>query len=297
MNTSRGPIVGIGEILWDLLPDGPQLGGAPFNFTFHCHQLGWPAVMVSRIGNDERGQQIRTRLAELGLSGDYLQSDGKHPTGTVSVRLVDGQPSYTIHEDVAWDFLDFDPPLKGLMASAAALCFGTLAQRRPASHAAIRDALRAAKGAKIVCDVNLRQTYWSKEVMEESLRASHWVKLNNVELVRLHGTLPLGPYAEAESAERLRQRYDLELVCLTRGEKGCLVRTATETIEEPGLPVTVVDTIGAGDAFTAGLVVSVLEGRPLREAVRRANRLAAAVAGARGGTPQIDPAILDQPPA
>lgn len=277
----KPPILGLGEILWDLLPDGPQLGGAPFNFAFHCHRLGWPAVMASRVGRDPLGDDILLRLADLGLDAGQVQIDDAHPTGTVAVELTaDGQPSYTIREDVAWDHLAWGPDLAAAAKSAAAVCFGTLAQRGPASRATIR-AVLAATSAKVVFDVNLRQHYWHRDVIEASLRASDWVKLNADELHTLGGLFDVG------SAAALRERFDLELVCLTRGADGCLVTTATETVEEPGVAVTVVDTVGAGDAFTAALVVGVLEGRPLREAVRRANRLAARVAGAKGGTPEL----------
>lgn len=289
----KPPILGLGEILWDLLPDGPLLGGAPFNFAFHCHRLGRPAVMASRVGRDPLGDDILNCLADLGLDASQVQVDDAHPTGTVAVELTaDGQPTYTIREDVAWDHLAWGQGLEAVAMSAAAVCFGTLAQRSPASRETIRRVLAAATSAKVVFDVNLRQHYWHRDVIEESLHASHWVKLNADELHTLGGLFDFGSLGEAESVAALRERFDLELVCLTRGADGCRVTTATETIEDPGVPVTVVDTVGAGDAFTAALVVGVLEGRPLREAVRRANRLAARVAGSKGGTPTIDPATL-----
>lgn len=289
MNAPRGPILGVGEILWDLLPDGAQLGGAPFNFAFHCHRLGWPCYPVSRIGRDARGDEILTRLDGVGLSRQFVQVDATRPTGTVTVALdAAGQPSYTIHENVAWDHLAPDAALAPLLPTVAAVCFGTLAQRSPGTRQTIQELLAGATAAKVVCDINLRQHYWSREVIEESLRACHWLKLNTDELHVLDDQLGLHALGEAESVASLRERYNLELVCLTRGAAGCLVRTATEQIEEPGIPVTVVDTIGAGDAFTAALLVSVLEGRPLREAVQRANQLAARVAGAKGGTPLLD---------
>jgi fructokinase len=294
----KQPILGLGEILWDLLPDGPQLGGAPFNFTFHCHQLGWPAVMVSRIGRDSPGQEIQQRLRDLNLSAEQLQVDPPHSTGTVTVAFdTAGQPSYTIHENVAWDYLAWQPDLATLAQTAAAVCFGTLAQRNPTSRATIRQVIEAARSAKVVCDINLRQHYWDREVIVDSLRHTDWLKLNSDELATLASLLNLGSTDEATALRAMRERYDLELVCLTRGADGCRVETATETIEEPGIPVKVIDTIGAGDSFTAGLLVSVLEGRPLREAVARANRLAARVAGSKGGTPVIDVAKLGDPGA
>ncbi len=288
------PILGLGEILWDLLPDGPQLGGAPFNFTFHCHQLGWPAVMVSRIGRDPLGDTIGQRLDTAHLDASQVQIDDVHPTGTVAVTLdATGQPSYTIRENVAWDHLARGPGLQALAATAAAVCFGSLAQRNPVSRATIQNVLGAATTARRVFDVNLRQHFWSRELLEQSLHVSHWAKLNADELRTLADLFHLESSSEVAMVEALRQRFDLELVCLTRGGDGCLVRTASKVIEEPGIPVNVVDTIGAGDAFTAGLVVGVLQGRLLGEAVRWANRLAARVASSKGATPSIDPATLD----
>ncbi len=289
MRPQRVEIVGLGEILWDLLPEGPRLGGAPFNFTFHCHQLGRSAVMVSRVGADELGRRIRASVRALGLDDAFLQDDARHATGTVPV-VVDaaGQPTFTITPDVAYDHLAWDARLEALIAGARAVCFGTLIQRQPTARATVRRALAAARGAIIVYDVNLRQHYYDRDVIETSLAASRWVKLNDGELLVLRDLLGLAGATDAARLADLRRRYDLELAALTRGERGCLVQTADAEVDLPGVPVRVVDTIGAGDSFTAGLLVSVLEGRPLADAARFANRLAARVAGSAGGTPVID---------
>ncbi len=288
-------IVGLGEILWDLLPGGWRLGGAPFNFTFHCHQLGRRAVMVSRVGADDLGRLIRTSVRDLGLSDAFLQEDEAHPTGTVTVAVdAAGQPTFTITPEVAWDYLAWDERLPGLFGRARAVCFGTLVQRRPAARETVARALAAARGALLVYDVNLRQHYYDREVIEASLTASRWAKLNDAELLVLRDLLGLSGTTDAARLGDLRRRYGLELVALTRGECGCLVQTAAEEIDLPGVPVRVVDTVGAGDAFTAGLLVSVLEGRPLAEAVAFANRLAARVAASAGGTPAIDRRELER---
>jgi fructokinase len=281
------PIIGLGEILWDLLPGGKQLGGAPFNFTFHAHQLGHPAVMVSRVGADALGLEIREQVQSRGLDNACLQTDLIHPTGTVPVTLDShGQPSYTITEDVAYDYLAWDDKLATLFGSARAVCFGTLIQRHVVARRTVRRALAAAKNAVIVYDINLRQHFYSKEVIEESLHASRWMKLNDDELAVLAGLLDI-PADHAAGLRTLRQRYNLELACLTRGARGCLVQSKDESADLPGIRVQVVDTVGAGDAFTAGLLVSILEGRPLAEAAGFANRLAARVASCAGGTPVI----------
>src|SRR4051794_38458695 len=229
MQPGGGAIVGLGEVLWDLLPGGRQLGGAPFNFAFHCHQLGWPSVMVSRVGADDLGRDIRAALRERGLSDEFLQEDPDHPTGTVPVTLnAEGQPQFTITPDVAYDHLARQPSWGALFGRAQAVCFGTLVQRAPAAREAVRRALDAARNALVVYDVDLRQHYYSREVVEASLRASRWVKLNDDELKALRDLLGLRGDTEPATLADLRRRYGPELACLTRGARGCLLQTADE---------------------------------------------------------------------
>jgi fructokinase len=281
-------IVGLGEVLWDMLPAGRQLGGAPCNFAFHCQQLGHPSAIVSRVGADEPGRDLRAALQGLGLSDAYLQQDEVYPTGRVQVALdVHGVPDYTIVPQVAYDYLAWDDSLETLFGEVRAVCFGTLAQRHPEARATIRRALAAAHNALIVYDVNLRQDFYDKETIVASLAASRWVKLNEDELQVLTDLLGLAGATPSARLQVLRQRYGLELAALTRGERGCLLSSERDEIELPGVAVRVVDTIGAGDAFTAGLVASVLEGRSRAEAAGFANRLAACVAAAAGGTPLV----------
>lgn len=288
------PIVGVGEVLWDLFPTGRQLGGAPFNFTFHCHQLGHPALMVSRVGADALGHEIRAAIHRLGLSDALVQEDVAHPTGTVAVAVDEhGQPTFTITPDVAYDFLAWNADLEATFVQARAVCFGTLAQRHEVARATIRQALRAARQALIVYDVNLRQHFFSREILEESLRSCTWAKLNEDELTVLRALLELAGTTASATLANLRWRFGVKLAALTRGANGCLVQTANEEMDVPGVPVQVVDTVGAGDAFTAGLLVYGLEGRPLREAVPFANRLAARVAASAGGTPTISRAEVE----
>jgi fructokinase len=287
-------IVGLGEVLWDLLPGGRQLGGAPANFTFHCHQLGHRSAIVSRVGRDDLGRDIRAALAALGLADDHVQEDLDHATGTVPVQLdAAGQPAFTITPDVAYDYLSWDDRLTALLSQASAICFGTLVQRQTVSRQTIRRALELASNALVVYDINLRQDFYSREIIETSLAACRWVKLNDDELKVLQTLLGLAGKHEAQLLAALRSRYHLELACLTRGSHGCLVQTDDEEIAVPGIPVHVVDTVGAGDAFTAGLLVYALEGRPLAEAASFANRLAARVAASAGGTPRIKRAEIE----
>jgi fructokinase len=294
MDETAAEIVGLGEVLWDLLPSGRQLGGAPFNFTFHCHQLGHRSVMVSRVGKDDLGCEVRDAVRRLGLSTPYLQEDEHHPTGTVAVALDDRrQPTFTITPNVAYDYLAWSDGLLPLFAQARAICFGTLIQRCPVARQAVQRALAAAADAIVVYDINLRQHY-SREIVEASLHASRWAKLNEDELTVLRDLLGLSGTTVSVVLGELRRRYDLEVAALTRGERGCLVQSDGTEIDLPGIAVQVVDTVGAGDAFTAGLVACTLEGRGLAEAAVFANRLAAKVAASAGGTPVIDRAQIER---
>ena len=213
-------IVGMGEVLWDLLPSGKVLGGAPFNFTFHCHQLGHAAVMISRVGSDAPGAEIRDAMRGLGLDDRFVQDDDRHPTGTVGVQLDStGQPSYTIHPG-AWDHLAWEDQLVALLGQAQAVCFGTLIQRSDASRATVRRALRAGRDSLVVFDVNLRQEFFSREVLEESLRASRWVKLNDDELEVLRKMFLLSSTNKSATVADLRKRFGIELVALDSGREG-----------------------------------------------------------------------------
>lgn len=288
MRGSPSPILGLGEILWDLLPAGKQPGGAPFNFTFHCHQLGWPAIPISCVGNDELGQALRAEVLDRNLPDRFLQIDPDHATGTVSVSLdSQGQPTYTIHHDVAWDHLSWNTDLASLIPQARAVCFGTLGQRHPVARDTIRKIIEHATACEVlvVLDLNLRPPATSLEVIEESLRRARWAKLNEHELEELVDPLGLSGPAIVDQLADLRRRYDLELVALTRGDAGCLVQTEAREVDCPGVPILVADTIGAGDGFTAALLVAYLEGKSLTHAVHHANRIAALVASKSGGTP------------
>jgi fructokinase len=267
------PIVALGEVLWDLLPDGPRAGGAPFNFAFHCHQLGHPAVIVSRVGDDELGRRLRDEVRRLGLSDEFIGTDPGHPTGTVGVQVdAAGQPTYSIAEDVAWDFIERDLRLDELARAAAAVCFGTLAQRAPTSAATVRRFTELAHGrCPVVFDVNFRPPFAFPAVVRDSLPVADWVKVNADEYRSPFGW----------------DRLNVGLLCVTRGADGCVIRTPAETVELPGVAVKVVDTVGAGDAFTAALLTQHLEGKSLRQAARFANAYAAVVASKAGGTPAV----------
>lgn len=280
------PIVGIGEVLWDVYPDGRKVaGGAPFNFAFHCHQLGHSAVIVSRVGDDALGRELRERVRELGLSDEYIQTDPEHPTGTVQVTLdANAVPTYTITEDVAWDHLKWDEKIAALAKTYQAVCFGTLASREEETRFTIQRLLtvkRETNAGLIVYDVNLR----SEEVpafVDWGINTANWIKLNESEFLRVIDW----PNDTTKMIEKLQYYYQLLIV--TRGERGCFVLGDDGSANVPGVPAKVVDTVGAGDAFTAAMVCLHLEGKPLRECARFAVHYAARVCEQPGGTPRID---------
>lgn len=299
------PIVALGEVLWDLLPSGPRAGGAPFNFAFHCHQLGHPAVIVSRVGDDDLGRQLRSEVRRLGLSDEYIQTDREHPTGTVQVSVgAGGQPTYTITENVAWDFIEWEPGLEALAESARAVCFGTLAQRQPVSRETIWQFLgRVPKANLAVCDINLRPPFTSADVIARSATGADWLKLNEEEadeVIRSLGeTVPRRYRRASDLAGLLLEATGCELVCVTEGAKGGVVRTEPVEIDYSGIPVQVADTVGAGDAFTAALLTGILltqslEALSLNDTVQFANAYAAVVASKPGGTPIVTRAEVER---
>jgi fructokinase len=287
-------IVGLGELLWDLLPAGRQLGGAPANFAYHAARLGDRAVVASRVGRDEPGDAALARLRQLGLATDSIQREaeppaaGGRPTGSAAPRLDrDGQAAaWTIATDVAWDNLEWSPAWAALAAEADAVCFGSLAQRSEQSRATIRRFLDATRREALrIFDVNLRQSDYSAETLAESLARATIVKLNDAELPVVAGLLGLGAAGELDGARRLLDAFPLALVCVTRGARGSLLISATDGHAHPGIPTTVVDTVGAGDAFTAALAHHALRGAPLAAMNKAANRLGAWVAARAGATP------------
>lgn len=291
-------IVGIGELLWDVYPDGHKVaGGAPFNFTYHCHNLGHTAVMVSAVGDDDLGRELRERVRELGLTDEFIQTDPHHPTGTVRVTVdAAGQPSYEIVQDVAWDHIAWTPELEALAGKCDAVCYGTLGQRADESCTNIQTFLQDCRFgdggyAYRVFDINLRQHFYTPSVLTWSLYRSHTVKVNADELATVARLYGWRRETEAELVRALL-RYsaaETRVVIVTDGEHGCRIYPERgDAIVEPGVPANVVDTVGAGDAFTAAMVCLHLEGKPLAECARFAIRYAAKVCEHAGGTPKVD---------
>ncbi|MDB5352053.1 MAG: sugar kinase, ribokinase [Planctomycetota bacterium] len=288
-------ILAIGEVLWDLLPTGKQLGGAPANFTYHCRSLGADAGLVTRIGEDGLGRAVLDRFRLLGLPIETVQVDPELPTGTVDVALdPDGQPRFTVREHVAWDRIAADEAALAAAAEADALGFGSLAQRSEPSRRAVRALVSASRpGALRLFDVNLRPPFVDRDVIAESLTLANALKLNDHELPELAAMFGLPGDARTVMAG-LADRFGLSLVALTRGAGGGLLLADGLWSDHPGQPVVVRDTIGAGDAFTAALVVGRLSGRPLDVINRHANAVAAFVCSQPGGTPTL-PDDLKEP--
>ncbi|MGA7931353.1 MAG: carbohydrate kinase [Candidatus Sulfotelmatobacter sp.] len=297
MLSKRHLVVGLGELLWDLLPAGKQLGGAPANFAYITSLLGDNGVPASRLGQDALGAAAIRRLAELALPTEFIQKDADHPTGTVQVEVdAAGQPRFEFSESVAWDFLDWTPQWETLAQQADALCFGSLAQRSERSRATIGKFVRASqqRNAVQVFDVNLRQNFFSAQVLAQSMRLATIVKLNHEELPRIMRLFELEHHRDKDSARHLLSLYDLKLVCVTRGQGGSLLISAEESSEHPGFKVKVADTVGAGDAFTAALVHGYLRGTSLAQINENANRVGAWVASQSGATPTPKTADLAQ---
>jgi fructokinase len=280
-------VIGLGELLWDLFPAGKQLGGAPANFAYITSLLGDEGIPASRLGQDSLGADAIRRLGELGLSPEFIQKDAEHPTGTVKVEVDrTGQPRFEISESVAWDFLEWTPQWQKLTQQADAVCFGSLAQRSETSRATIRKFLLGLRqNAVRIFDVNLRQNFYTVEVLAESMKLASILKLNHEELPKLMRLFELENHGEDDSARRLLSSHDLKLVCVTRGNGGSLLVSAHERSEHPGFKVKVADAVGAGDAFTAALVHGYLRNTPLAQINEIANRVGAWVASQPGATP------------
>jgi fructokinase len=296
MNAIPLTIVGLGEVLWDLLPAGKQLGGAPANFAYMARLLGDQGIVASRIGGDVLGAELRDTLAKLGLETSFVQSDQKHATGTVKVEVDrDGQPIYEITESVAWDFLECNLEWQSLARQADAICFGSLAQRSPKSRETIRRFLKDARPDAVrVFDVNLRQEFYSADVIAESAKLADIIKLNDNEFPKVMQLLGLAYDDEKTSAQRLVHATGVKLVCVTRGSQGSLLVDANASDEHPGSSIRVADTVGAGDAFAAALVHHFLRGSSLAEMNEAANRMGAWVVSHVGATPPADDDVLSK---
>jgi fructokinase len=279
-------VVGIGEILWDLLPQGKVLGGAPANFAYHAHQLGAEGFAISSIGNDELGEEIIEQLSGFGLNLRLEKVD--YPTGTVIVKLSEkGVPEYEIIRDVAWDYLSLTPESYHLARETDAVCFGSLAQRNSVSRRVITDFVKLvpAKTLKIF-DINLRQNFYNIEVIEESLKLANILKINDDELKIVTKLFGWADAKEEDLCKKILNSYGINLVALTCGTNGSHLYTRDDqsSLETP--VVEVKDTIGAGDSFTAGMVMGLLTNKSLEESHAIAVELSAFVCTNNGAMPE-----------
>ena len=284
-------IVGIGEVLWDLLLTGPQLGGAPANFAYHAHALGAEAHVITRVGSDDQGREILRRFRDMGLQHGAVQIDERAPTGTATVALSgNGLAHFTIQDNVAWDYLVADEKAITLASSADAICFGSLAQRSESSRNAIQKLVASSPAQALrVFDVNLRQRFYTREVIERSLQLANVLKLNDDELPTLAAMFNLTGSTENQM-ESLAQIFGLKVVALTRGANGSLLYQDLEDTRWSdcvSVPVKVVDTVGAGDSFTAALVLGLLTKMDLDEINAVANAVARYVCSQAGATPEL----------
>lgn len=288
-------VVGLGESLWDVLPGGKVLGGAPLNVACHAHailrgSMEGEAVVASRVGTDELGNQVIRELEQRGIKTDYVQRDTAHPTSTVNITLEAGQPTYTFAPDIAWDHLEFTPAWAERAARSDAVCFGTLAQRSQQSREAIWRFLDAAPQAIRLFDVNLRQDFFDQESILEGCRRATLVKLNEQELPVIAEFLNLTAGEPHEQLKQMIERFHLNAAVLTRGERGTLLVLPDEVIDPPQVTYPAAahaDAVGAGDACSAAVLVGSLLKLSSTRIAELANHLGAYVASQPGATPEI----------
>jgi fructokinase len=281
-------IVGVGEALWDMLPSGKHLGGAPLNFAYIASLLGDNAIIATRIGADSLGEEIRSELNRHSLDLSGIQIDSKLPTGTVNVSFQNGQPSYEIRQPVAWDALEWSAKWHEIAVKSHAVCFVTLAQRSLNSRKTIQHFLENTRRDCLrVFDINLRTPFYSREIIESALRFTTVLKMNDVELPEIAAMFGVTASDPQTQMLELRSKFDLEAIFVTRGEHGAMAANRREFIEHRGFSVRVHDTIGAGDAFTAAATHCLLAGVGLEKTLKMANRWASWVASQAGGMPAI----------
>ncbi|MBQ3881325.1 MAG: carbohydrate kinase [Bacteroidales bacterium] len=280
-------IVGIGEVLWDVFPTGKKLGGAPANFAYHVSQFGLEGLAVSAVGRDPLGEETVSALDEHGLH--YHIDRVEEPTGTVQVTLDDkGVPQYEIKTGVAWDNIPFTEELSRIAASTKAVCFGSLAQRGEVSRQTIGWFLDAVPADCMkVFDINLRQSFYSKEIIEESLRRADILKINDEEIVTVSRMFGISETEYAPVCRKLMEDYSLKMLILTCGAVGSYVfyDGGMSYIDTP--KVKVADTVGAGDSFTGAFVASILQGKSVEQAHRIAVGVSAYVCTMSGAMPNV----------
>ncbi len=287
-------IVGLGEALWDCLPNGSKLGGAPANFAYHTSQFGFEAYAVSALGNDALGDQTVKEFDEKQLR--YIMPRVAYPTGTVQVTLdQQGVPTYDIKQGVAWDNIPFTPEVEALAKHTDCVCFGSLAQRSEVSRTTINRFIDAMPNDSLkIFDINLRQNFYTKEIIQDSLRKCDILKINDEELVTI-GRLFNYPGLDMENkCWLILGKYNLKMLVLTCGTNGSYVFAPAEKSFQPTPHVDVVDTVGAGDSFTGSFAAAILSGMPLADAHRLAVEVSAYVCTQQGAMPRLPQKLIDR---
>jgi fructokinase len=286
-STSREPptLVSWGELLWDLFPDGERLGGAAANVAYHAAQIGARAILVSRVGDDDRGRRACAQLEQSGVTSRFVQIDPERPTGTVHVEIRDGEPRYRIASEVAWDRIALEEGLAERMRSVQAVCYSTLAQRSEPGFDTLARAIAELPARAIrLCDLNVRRPFVSRALIERALGLATVAKLNEAE-----AELVAEEFGASDPVAWLLGRRGIQVVALTRGPRGALVASASESVPVPGVPLSGSggDSVGAGDSFVAVLAVELARGTALPAAAERATRYSSYVASQSGAMPPI----------
>ena len=282
-------ILSCGEVLWDLFPDGERFGGAPANFACHAAILGGDVTMLSAVGDDRHGREAMHILRLNGIDVGLLQTISDAPTGTVGIELdTKGKPTFTIHEGSAWDHLAWTEELESHIQQLDAIYFGTLGQRGEQSRATIHRALNLAKTNNVyrVLDVNLRKPFFDDALIREAITQANVLKLSDDELPTVAVACSIVTAVEPEATLRsLLGRFDLDFVVMTRGAAGALLVTPDVTVDQPGIPTEVIDTVGAGDAFTAAFLLGLLRGEPHAKNLHKACSIASVTCSHSGAVP------------
>lgn len=282
-------VVGMGEALWDVLPEGKKIGGAPANFAYHVSQFGLPSRVVSAVGNDPLGREIVENFTSKGLN--HLIEEVPYPTGTVQIEIDPaGVPQYDIKENVAWDNIPYTARLEALAGQTRAVCFGSLAQRNVVSRDTINrflDAMPQTADSLVVFDVNLRQGFYTKEILCNSMKRCNILKINDEELVTVSRMFGYPGIDLQDKCWILLGKYNLRMLILTCGINGSYVFTPGNVSFQPTPKVEVADTVGAGDSFTAAFIASLLKGKSVAEAHALAVRTSAFVCTRKGAMPEL----------
>jgi fructokinase len=279
-------VLSFGEILFDFIEGEPMLGGAPLNFAMNLAKMGVHSSLLSRVGDDKLGRLALSEMISVGAKTQFVQIDTKNKTGTVEVHLINGLPKYTIHNNVAYDYINYDEVAEKLEKKPFDLLyFGTLAQRNEVSNQSLSKLKNANNFKHIFYDCNLRTGFYSADLIIKSLRYCSILKLNIEELTEITQMLYNESMPLEEACRIIATDFDLEIIIITAGDLGCYVYHANELIFEKGLLVKVADTVGAGDAFSAGFVFKYLQSQNLRAAARVGNRMGAYVASSKGAIP------------